>query len=101
MSVISSERVFEVLRSPIISEKSTFISQYNHYVFRVALDSNKQEIKSAVEKIFNVKVTSVNTLVQNGKIKRFKGKLGKRVKVKKAFVTLADGNSIDLTVGIK
>ena len=77
MSVISSERVFEVLRSPIISEKSTFVSQYNHYVFRVALDSNKQEIKCAVEKIFNVKVTAVNTLVQNGKIKRFRENLVK------------------------
>ncbi len=101
MNLVSNERVFEVLRSPIISEKSTFISQYNHYVFKVALDSNKHEIKTAVEKIFNVKVVAVNTLVQQGKIKRFKGKLGKRIRVKKAFVTLAEGNSIDLTVGIK
>tara|TARA_E500000331_G_C17102905_1_gene646135 strand:+ start:238 stop:543 length:306 start_codon:yes stop_codon:yes gene_type:complete len=101
MKLISNERVFEVIRSPIISEKTTFVSQFNHYVFKVALDSNKHEIKSAVEKIFNVKVTAVNTLIQNGKIKRFKGKLGKRARVKKAFVKLADGNTIDLTAGVK
>ena len=93
--------MLEVIRSPIISEKSTFVSQFNHYVFRVSVNSNKSEIKAAVEKIFNVKVLGVNTLVQNGKLKRFKGKLGKRVKTKKAFVKLADGNSIDLTAGIK
>lgn len=101
MKLVSDEKIFEVIRSPIISEKSTFVSQFNHYVFRVSVNSNKSEIKAAVEKIFNVKVLGVNTLVQNGKIKRFKGKLGKRVKIKKAFVKLADGNSIDLTAGIK
>ena len=75
MFKISEERTFEILRSPLISEKSTFVSQYNYYVFKVALNSSKKEIKSAVEKIFNVKVLSVNTLIQNGKLKRFKGKL--------------------------
>ena len=98
---ISEERIFEVLRSPLISEKSTFASQYNYYVFRVAKDSTKSEIKAAVEKIFNVKVIAVNTLNLKGKTKRFKGKLGKRAGIKKAFVKLAEGNSIDLTLGIK
>ena len=77
------------------------ISQFNQYVFKVSKTSTKEEIKSSIEKIFNVKVTSVNTLNQNGKIKRFKGKLGKRASTKKAIVTLAEGNSIDLTTGIK
>ena len=99
--LVSEERIFEVLRSPLISEKSTLASQHNYYVFRVAKDSSKSEIKAAVEKIFNVKVISVNTLNLKGKIKRFKGKLGKRAGTKKAFVKLAEGNSIDLTVGIK
>ena len=98
---ISDERIFEVIRNPIISEKSTLISQFNHYVFKVSTDANKSEIKLAVEKIFDVKVQSVNTLNQYGKIKRFKGKFGQRVKVKKAFVTLQEGNTIDLTIGIK
>tara|TARA_B100000989_G_scaffold298587_1_gene288607 strand:+ start:2715 stop:3023 length:309 start_codon:yes stop_codon:yes gene_type:complete len=98
---ISDERIFEVLRSPLVSEKSTLASQYNYYVFKVAKDSSKAEIKTAVEKIFNVKVVSVNTLNLKGKIKRFKGQLGKRVGTKKAFVKLAEGNSIDLTLGIK
>ncbi|MAI84777.1 MAG: 50S ribosomal protein L23 [Rickettsiales bacterium] len=98
---ISQERIFEIIRSPVISEKSTLISQFNQYVFKVSKTSTKEEIKSSIEKIFNVKVTSVNTLNQNGKIKRFKGKLGKRASTKKAIVTLAEGNSIDLTTGIK
>ena len=99
--IVSEERIFEVLRSPLVSEKSTLASQYNYYVFKVAKDSSKSEIKIAVEKIFNVKVVSVNTLNLKGKIKRFKGKLGKRAGIKKAFVKLAEGNSIDLTLGIK
>lgn len=101
MFKISDERTFEILRSPLISEKSTFVSQYNHYVFKVALNSSKKEIKSAVEKIFNVKVLSVNTLIQNGKLKRFKGKLGQRIKIKKAYVRLEDNNTIDFSTGIK
>ncbi len=101
MRKLSDERIFEVIRSPVISEKSTFISQFNHYVFKVSPQSTKLEIKTAVEKIFKVKVLSVNTLNQNGKLKRFKGKLGKRANTKKAFVKLAEGNTIDLTAGIK
>tara|TARA_B100000989_G_C19519322_1_gene463309 strand:- start:1985 stop:2287 length:303 start_codon:yes stop_codon:yes gene_type:complete len=98
---ISEERIFEIIRSPVISEKSTMISQFNQYVFKVSDNSTKKEIRDSVEKIFNVKVLSVNTLKRNGKIKRFKGKLGKRAGTKKAFVTLAEGNTIDLTAGIK
>ena len=98
---VSEERIFEIIRSPVISEKSTLISQFNQYVFKVSDNSTKKEIRDSVEKIFNVKVVSVNTLKRNGKIKRFKGKLGKRAGTKKAFVTLAEGNTIDLTAGIK
>lgn len=98
---ISEERKFEVVRSPLISEKSTFVSQFNHYVFKVSKSATKHEIKIAVEKLFNVKVSSVNTLIQKGKIKRFKGKLGKRVTIKKAYVKLDKNNTIDFSTGVK
>ena len=101
MKTTSNERIFEILRSPVVTEKSTLISQFNNYVFKVSPNSTKVDIKNAVEKIFNVKVISVNTSISKGKVKRFKGKLGKRPDSKKAFVKLADGNSIDLTTGIK
>ena len=97
---ISEERMYEVIRSPVVTEKTTFISEYNQIVFNVAINSNKSEIKAAIEKLFKVKVKSVNTLRQNGKIKRFKGTVGKRPEFKKAFVTLEEGNSIDVTTGI-
>ena len=70
MTNLSTERMYEVIRSPLISEKATFISQFNYYVFRVSTNSNKKEIKEAVEKVFNVKVKSVNTLNQKGKKKK-------------------------------
>lgn len=98
---ISEERKFEVVRSPLISEKSTFVSQFNHYVFKVSKSATKYEIKIAVEKLFNVKVLSVNTLIQKGKIKRFKGKLGKRATIKKAYVKLDKNNTIDFSAGVK
>lgn len=101
MTMISSEKTFEVLRSPLISEKATFVSQFNYYVFKVSTRSNKSDIKQAVEKIFKVDVKSVNTLNQKGKRKRFKGKLGTRPNIKKAFVKLAEGQTIDTTVEIK
>ena len=101
MSIISSEKTFEVLRSPLVSEKATFVSQFNYYVFKVSVRSNKSDIKQAVEKIFKVSVKSVNTLNQKGKRKRFKGKLGTRPDIKKAFVKLAEGQTIDTTVEIK
>ncbi len=101
MTNLSTERMYEVIRSPLISEKATFISQFNYYVFRVSTNSNKKEIKEAVEKVFNVKVKSVNTLNQKGKKKRFRNKLGVRANTKKAFVKLEEGNSIDTTVEVK
>ncbi|MAR79194.1 MAG: 50S ribosomal protein L23 [Rhodospirillaceae bacterium] len=100
LKTISQERMYEVIRSPVVTEKTTFISEYNQIVFNVAIDSNKSEIKQAIEGLFKVKVKSVNTLRQNGKIKRFKGTVGKRPESKKAFVTLEEGNSIDVTTGI-
>lgn len=101
MKKISKERTFEVIRSPLISEKSTFVSQFNYYVFKVCNDSNKSEIKQAIQDLFNVEVKSVNTLIQKGKQKRFRGKLGKRTSLKKAFVKLADGQTIDTSLEIK
>ena len=101
MSSISNERTFEVIRSPLISEKATFVSQFNYYVFKVSNDSSKLEIKQAVQNLFKVEVKSVNTLIQKGKQKRFRGKIGKRSAIKKAFVKLADGQTIDTSLEIK
>ena len=101
MTIISNERAFEVISSPLISEKATFVSQYNYYVFKVSKDSNKSEIKQAVQSLFKVEVKSVNTLIQKGKQKRFRGKIGKRSSIKKAFVKLAEGQTIDTSLEIK
>tara|TARA_Y100000991_G_C21941830_1_gene335625 strand:+ start:832 stop:1137 length:306 start_codon:yes stop_codon:yes gene_type:complete len=101
MTIISNERAFEIIRSPLISEKATFVSQYNYYVFKVSKDSNKSEIKQAVQSLFKVEVKSVNTLIQKGKQKRFRGKIGKRSSIKKAFVKLAEGQTIDTSLEIK
>ena len=101
MSKISSERLFEVIRSPLISEKATFVSQFNHYVFKVAVDSSKPEIKEAIQSIFNVEVKSVNTLNQKGKKKRFRGKVGTRPGIKKAYIKLVEGQTIDTTLEVK
>ena len=101
MSKTSNERIYEIIRSPLVSEKSTFISQFNYYVFKVSPSSSKKEIKNAVENIFKVEVKSVNTLNQKGKKKRFRGKVGVRAGIKKAFVKLAEGQTIDTTVEVK
>ena len=101
MNKTSNERIYEIIRSPLVSEKSTFISQFNYYVFKVSPNSTKMEIKNAVENIFNVEVKSVNTLNQKGKKKRFRGKVGGRAGIKKAFVKLAEGQTIDTTVEVK
>ena len=101
MSSISNERTFEVIRSPLVSEKATFVSQFNYYVFKVSNDSSKLEIKQAVQNLFKVEVKSVNTLIQKGKQKRFRGKIGKRSAIKKAFVKLADGQTIATSLEIK
>jgi large subunit ribosomal protein L23 len=97
---ISQERMYEVVRAPHITEKGTLLSEKNQFVFKVAADATKPEIKAAVEGLFNVKVTGVNTLITKGKAKRFKGRPGQRSDVKKAFVTLAAGQSIDFTTGL-
>ena len=97
---LTREAMYALIRSPVVTEKSTAISEHNQVMFRVAPDATKPQIREAVEGLFGVKVTAVNTLVQKGKTKRFKGRPGKRSDVKKAFVTLAAGQSIDLSVGL-
>jgi large subunit ribosomal protein L23 len=96
----SQGRMYEIIRAPMITEKSTLLSEHNQVSFRVPLDASKPEIKAAVEKLFEVKVTAVNTSRQKGKVKRFRGVVGKRADTKKAIVTLAEGNSIDITTGV-
>jgi len=86
--------------APHITEKSTMLSETNAVVFKVAPKATKPEIKAAIEALFNVKVTNVNTIVSKGKTKRWKGKPYQRSDVKKAIITLAEGNSIDVTGGI-
>ena len=97
---LSREAMYALIRSPIVTEKSTAISEHNQVMFRVAPDATKPQIREAVEGLFGVKVTAVNTLVQKGKTKRFKGRPGKRSDVKKAFVQLAQGQEIDFTAGL-
>ncbi len=91
---------FDIIVSPVITEKATLASEENKVVFKVAATATKPEIKAAVETLFGVKVTAVNTLVRKGKVKRFKGRLGQQSDVKKAVVTLQDGDSIDVTTGL-
>jgi large subunit ribosomal protein L23 len=97
---LSAERMYEVVRAPLITEKATLLSEKNQFVFKVAENATKPEIKAAIESLFKVKVTAVNTLIAKGKTKRFKGRPGVRSDVKKAFVTLAEGQSIDFTNGL-
>ena len=93
-------RHYDVIVAPVITEKATMASESNQVVFKVAPDATKPAIKSAVEALFGVKVKAVNTLVRKGKVKRFRGQLGKRSDVKKAYVTLEEGNTIDVTTGL-
>ena len=93
-------RHYDVIVSPVITEKATNLSEHNKVVFRVSPDATKPQIKEAVERLFDVKVTSVNTLVTKGKVKFFRGKKGQRSDVKKAVVTLAEGQAIDVTTGL-
>lgn len=99
-SKISLARAYDVVRSPVITEKATMGSEHNQVTFRVPLDATKGEIAAAVEAVFKVKVQSVNTLIQMGKVKRFRGFLGKRSDVKKAIVRLVEGQTIDVTTGV-
>ena len=91
---------YDIIRKPLVTEKSTMASESGAVVFEVSIDSNKPQIKEAVEALFGVKVKAVNTSITKGKHKRFKGILGRRRDVKKAFVTLEDGNTIDVTTGL-
>ena len=97
---MTAVRHYDVIKSPVISEKSTMASEANQVVFNVAPNASKPEIKQAIEALFNVKVKAVNVLVRKGKLKRFRGRLGKQNDVKKAVVTLVDGQSIDVTTGL-
>ena len=98
---ISVERYLSLIQSPIMTEKSTTLNQYNKYSFFVSNDSDSNEIKQAVENIFKVKVEKINTLNVRGKLKSFKGSLGYKNNRKKAIVTLAEGNTIDSSLEIK
>ena len=93
-------RHYDVIVSPVITEKSTLVSEHNQVVFNVARDASKPEIKAAVEALFGVKVKAVNTLLRKGKVKRFRGITGRQSNVKKAVVTLVDGESIDVATGL-
>ncbi|MGB0921089.1 MAG: 50S ribosomal protein L23 [Alphaproteobacteria bacterium] len=93
-------RDYDVILSPVITEKSTLASEHNQVVFNVATDATKPEIKGAVERLFGVKVRKVQTVLTKGKVKRFRGHLGKRSDVKKAYVTLVDGETLDVSTGI-
>jgi len=93
-------RNYDVILAPHITEKATVLSEQNKVVFKVALDASKDEIASAIEAIYGKKVLKVNTVVTKGKTKRFKGILGRRNDVKKAIVTLEEGQSIDITTGL-
>ena len=93
-------RHYDVLVSPVITEKSTLVSDNNQVIFNVARDASKPEIKAAVEALFSVKVTAVNTLIRKGKTKRFRGIKGRQSDKKMAVVTLAEGQSIDVATGL-
>jgi large subunit ribosomal protein L23 len=93
-------RHYDAIVAPVITEKATLLSEQNKVVFQVAADATKDEIAAAIEALFKVNVTKVNTLNVKGKTKRFRGIVGRRADVKKAVVTLAEGQSIDITTGL-
>ena len=91
---------YDLIRKPIITEKATLASESGAVVFEVQMSATKPQIKEAVEKLFNVKVKAVNTTITKGKVKKFKGRPGTRRDVKKAYVTLVEGNTIDVSTGL-
>ena len=97
---ITEIEAYDLIRAPMVTEKSTMGSEHNQVTFRVPLTATKPEIRAAVELLFKVKVKAVNTLRQRGKMKMFRGRIGKRVDTKKAIVTLVEGHSIDITTGV-
>ena len=98
---ISDEKALSIIHRPLLTEKSTNLNQFNQYTFIVDKKSNSNDIQLAIEKIFKVKVTKVNTAIIRGKLKSFKGNLGYKKDIKKAIVTLAEGNTIDSSLEIK
>jgi len=100
MSKEAKERYYDIILSPLVTEKSTRGSEFNQVTFKVSTDATKPEIKKAVESLFEVKVKRVNTICMDGKVKRFKGHVGRRVNWKKAIVSLADGETIDIMTGV-
>jgi large subunit ribosomal protein L23 len=97
---LSREAMYELVRAPVVTEKATNISEHNQVTFRVPVDADKRAVKAAVEGLFKVKVTAVNTILVKGKTKRFRGRPGQRSDYKKAIVTLAEGSKIDITTGL-
>ena len=97
---VDLNKSYKIIRKPIVTEKATKLSEFNKVVFEVTSKSNKKEIKSAIEKLFSVKVKAVNIINTKGKVKRFKGVLGKRKDIKKAVITLVEGNTIDISAGV-
>ena len=97
---MTKEQYYDVIRGPAITEKGTQISEHNQVFFNVSRSATKAEIKAAVEGLFGVKVKAVNTLVRKGKIKRFKGRAARLGDTKKAYVTLAEGERLDVTTGL-
>ncbi len=93
-------KAYDVIRAPMVTEKSTAGSEHNQVTFKVALTATKPEIKQAIERLFNVKVKAVNTVTLHGKTKNFRGRRGTRSDVKKAIISLAEGSSIDVTSGV-
>ena len=93
-------RAYDVIVAPVVTEKSTLGSVHNQVTFRVTIEATKPEIRAAVEKLFGVKVKRVNTLRQRGKVKKFRGRIGRRADYKKAIITLAEGEAIDITTGV-
>ena len=97
---MATARHYDIILAPVITEKATMLSEHNKVVFKVAAEATKDDIAAAVEELFKVKVTKVNTLITKGKTKFFRGIKGRRSDVKKAIVTLAEGQSIDITTGL-
>ncbi|MDP6014136.1 MAG: 50S ribosomal protein L23 [Alphaproteobacteria bacterium] len=97
---MTPERACDIILSPVITEKATELSEHNQFAFRVAKDATKPQIRAAVETLFGVKVTGINTITVKGKVKRFRGRPGRRPDIKKAVVRLAEGQSLDYTAGV-
>ena len=98
--MIKDVRHYDAIVAPVITEKATLASESNQFVFKVARNATKPQIKAAIEQLFDVKVTAVNTLLRKGKRKTFRGVRGRQQDMKKAIVTLADGDRIDVTTGL-